>query len=133
MRCPRRPAADVGRFPAVNPISEGWFGKGTPIDHLGSGLSVEPCPVCEEPTVVDTYRAMLSRHVGVGLPFFLAPLAKRAATRGKFGEKSLWDQCQRCRSVLPRDEAAQAIADRFGRSEGFLNRPGTDRPDAGTS
>jgi hypothetical protein len=114
----------VGRFPQVNPITEGWFGRGTPLDHLG--VSVEPCSVCDELTDQDRYRAMLSRHIGVGLPFFLGPLATRASTRGKVGRRSLWSQCQRCRSVFPIDDEAQTIADGFGRSEGFLNRPDED-------
>jgi hypothetical protein len=114
----------VGRFPSVNPITEGWFGRGTPLDHLGE--SVEPCLVCGEQTLQDRYRAMLSRHVGLGLPFFLGPFATRASTRGKFGRRSIWGQCRVCRSVYPLDDEAQAIADGFGRSAGFLNGPGPD-------
>ncbi len=117
------------RFPSPNPISEGWFGRGTPIDHVGTARSLEPCPVCQEPTVMDAYRAMLGRHGGLGLPFFLSPFVERSSTRGKWGQRSLWAQCRACRSVLPRDEAAQAVVERFGRPRGFLNAPEDTGPE----
>lgn len=109
------------RFPTHNPISEGWFGRGTPIDHLGT--TVEHCPQCSTSTTQDVYRAILSRHGGLGAPFFLQPLLQRTSTRGKWGTRSRWSQCHDCRSVLPRDEVAAGFAASHGHEQGFLNRP----------
>ena len=111
----------MARFPSVNPISEGWFGKRTPIDYVG--ITVDTCPQCASQTSQDVFVAMVGRHGGVGMPFFLAPLFRRTSTAGKFGTRSRWGVCTDCRSVLAHDEPAQAFAEEHGHPDGFLNPP----------
>jgi hypothetical protein len=111
----------VGRFPEVNPISEGWFGRRTPIDHVGA--TIDTCPACRTQTSQDVFVAMVGRHGGVGVPFFLSWLTRRTSTAGKFGTRSRWGVCSDCHSVLPHDEAAQRFVEEHGHLEGFLNRP----------
>lgn len=111
----------MARFPRINPISEGWFAKQTPIQYVG--ITVEHCPQCRAQSSHDVYVAMLGRHGGVGLPFFLTPMFRHVSTAGKVGQRSRWGQCSDCRSVLPHDETAQAYAEQHGYPDGFLNDP----------
>ncbi len=114
----------MARFPRVNPISEGWFAKQTPIQYVG--ITIDHCPQCGGESSQNVYVAMLGRHGGVGVPFFLSPLFRRVSTAGKFGQRSRWGQCTDCRSVLPHDDAAAAYAEANGHERGFLNDPDDD-------
>ena len=117
----------VARFPRINPITEGWFAKQTPIQYVG--ITIDHCPRCGAEASQDVYVAMLGRHGGVGVPFFLSPLFRRVSTAGKFGERSRWGQCTDCNSVLPHDDVAKAYAQAHGYPAGFLNDP-DDEDDA---
>ena len=114
----------MARYPRINPITEGWFAKQTPIQYVG--ITIDHCPQCGAQASQDVYVAMLGRHGGVGVPFFLSPLFRRVSTAGKFGERSRWGQCTDCNSVLPHDDAARTYAETHGHPTGFLNEPDTD-------
>lgn len=117
----------MARFPRINPITEGWFARQTPIQYLG--ITVDHCPQCGSQASQDVYVAMLGRHGGVGVPFFLSPLFRRVSTAGKFGERSRWGQCTDCHSVLPHDDVARTYAEEHGYPDGFLNDPDRSDPD----
>ena len=114
----------MARFPRINPITEGWFAKQTPIQYVG--ITIDHCPQCGAEASQDVYVAMLGRHGGVGVPFFLSPLFRRVSTAGKFGERSRWGQCTDCNSVLPHDDVARTYAQEHGYPDGFLNEPDGD-------
>lgn len=114
----------MARFPRINPITEGWFAKQTPIQYVG--ITIDHCAQCGSQASQDVYVAMLGRHGGVGVPFFLSPLFRRVSTAGKVGERSRWGQCTDCNSVLPHDDVARAYAEKHGYPDGFLNEPAHD-------
>lgn len=91
-----------------DPISEGWFQRGTPLDHRGRVQ--RDCPVCGSETAQDEYVAILGHFTGVGAPFFVQPFVKRRSTAGKVGKRSNWFACAHCGSLFPGDEEAAAVA-----------------------
>jgi hypothetical protein len=91
-----------------DPISEGWFQRGTPLDHRGRVQ--RPCPVCGSETAQDEYVAILGHFTGVGAPFFVQPFVKRRSTAGKVGKRSNWFACAQCGSLFPGDDVALAVA-----------------------
>src|SRR5690554_1958521 len=80
-----------------HPIDEGWFPRGTPIDHVAREKA--SCVSCDTDTTQDGYRVILGTHGGFGAPFFVKPFLKRQSTRGKLGLRSYWWSCTRCGSL----------------------------------
>lgn len=91
-----------------DPISEGWFVPGTPLDHERR-LEAQ-CPVCGRQTTQDEYVAILGKFGGVGAPFFIQPFVKKRSTVGKIGRRSRWLSCTECGSLIPADEEARSVA-----------------------
>jgi len=91
-----------------DPISEGWFQRGTPLDHRGRVQ--RDCPVCSLETLQDEFVTILGHFTGVGAPYFVQPFLKRRSTAGKVGKRSSWFACTQCGSLFPGDGEAQAVA-----------------------
>lgn len=106
-----------------DPISEGWFQRGIPIDTVGHDS--QNCIVCDKTTPHTQYRAIVGAYAGLGAPAPLRIFMKRQSTRGKIGQRSLWSMCEECGSLFPIDEAAHDVAISLGQMFGFLD----EKPD----
>lgn len=110
---------------ARDPITEGWFVRGTPLDHQrrfnGS------CPVCKRDTPQDEYVAILGKFGGMGAPVFAQPFLKKRSTKGKVGSRSRWFSCSECGSLLPGDDEARKLAQAQG-GDLFTHSQAIQRP-----